>query len=173
MGAGDSVVNTGAIHGSVSFTGGTNTLNTTHGEITGTVTGSSGSDTFIAGAAPVTFIGGSGTEAMTGGAGDDVITAGSGKDTITGGKGDDLLTGGSGKDTFLYSGNFGNDTIVNFNAHHDLIHFAANDFASYTALEPHMVQAGADVVITLDAADTIVLTNQTLANFTASDFTFG
>jgi hypothetical protein len=29
------------------------------------------------------------------------------------------------------------------------------------------------VVITLDATDSIVLTNQTLANFTSSDFTFG
>jgi hypothetical protein len=173
MGTGDSVINTGVIHGSVSFAGGTNTLNTSHGEITGTVTGGSGSDTFIAGNEAVTFIGGSGTEVLTGGAGDDVITAGSGKDTITGGKGDDLLTGGAGRDTFLYSGNFGNDTIVNFNTHHDIMHFAANDFASYSALEPHMVQAGADVVITLDAADTIVLTNQTLANLTSSDFTFG
>ena len=118
-------------------------------------------------------IGGSGTEILTGGAGDDVITAGSGKDTITGGKGDDLLTAGTGKDTFMYSGNFGNDTIDSFNHNKDIIHFAANDFASYTALESHMVQDGADVVITLDATDSIVLTNQTLANLTSSDFTFG
>jgi Ca2+-binding RTX toxin-like protein len=173
MGSGDSVINTGVIHGNVTFAGGINTLNTSHGEITGTVTGGSGSDTFIAGSAAVTFIGGSGTEVLTGGAGDDVITAGSGKDTITGGKGDDILTGGKSVDTFIYSGNFGNDTIINFNTHHDIIHFAANDFASYSALEPHMVQAGADVVITLDASDSIVLTNQTLSNFSASDFTFG
>ena len=173
MGTGDSVINTGVIHGSVSFAGGTNTLSTSHGEITGTVTGGSGSDTFIAGSAAVTFIGGSGTEILTGGAGDDVITAGSGKDTITGGKGDDLLTAGTGKDTFMYSGNFGNDTIDSFNHNKDIIHFAANDFASYTALESHMVQDGADVVITLDATDSIVLTNQTLANLTSSDFTFG
>ena len=173
MGTGDMVINTGVIHGSVTFAGGTNSLSTTDGEITGTVTGGSGSDTFIAGSAAVTFIGGSGTEILTGGAGDDVITAGSGKDTITGGKGDALLTAGTGRDTFMYSGNFGNDTIVKFSTNHDIIHFAANDFASYTALESHMVQAGTDVVITLDANDSIVLTHETLANFTSSDFTFG
>jgi hypothetical protein len=173
MGTGDSVTNTGVIHGNVTFNGGVNTLNTAHGEITGTVTGSSNSDTFIAGSESVTFIGGSGTEVLTGGAGDDTITAGSGKDTITGGKGDDLLTASTGKDIFVYSGNFGNDTIDSFNYHKDIIQFAANDFASYTALESHMVQAGTDVVITLDANDSIVLTHETLANLTATDFTFG
>jgi hypothetical protein len=174
MGTGDSVTNTGVIRGNVTFAGGTNTLDTSHGEITGTVTGGSGSDTFIAaGSQPVTFIGGSGTEVMTGGAGDDTITAGSGKDTITGGRGDDHLTAGTGRDTFNYNGNFGNDTIDKFHTNFDIIHFAANDFASYTALESHMAQAGADVVITLDANDSIVLTHETLANFTSSDFTFG
>ncbi len=175
MGTGDTVTNTGIIHGNVTFAGGTNTLNTSHGEITGTVTGGSGSDTFIAiaGNAAVTFIGGSGTEVLTGGAGDDVITAGSGKDTITGGKGDDILTAGKGFDTFIYSGNFGNDTINVFNTHRDTIHFAANDFTSYSEVQSHMVQAGTDVVITLDASDSIVFTHQTLANFTSSDFTFG
>ena len=39
MGAGDALTNTGVIHGNVTFAGGTNTLNTSHGEITGTVTG--------------------------------------------------------------------------------------------------------------------------------------
>jgi hypothetical protein len=73
----------------------------------------------------------------------------------------------------MYNGNFGNDTINKFNVHHDIIHFAANDFASYSALESHMVQAGTDVVITLDANDSIVLTHETLANFSSSDFTFG
>lgn len=173
MGTGETLDNTGIIHGTVTFAGGTNVLDTRHGEITGTVTGGSGSDTFIAGSDAVNFIGGSGTEVLTGGAGDDVITAGSGKDTITGGKGDDLLTAGSSRDTFAYNGNFGNDTIVDFNTKHDIIHFAANDFAGYTALEAHMVQAGTDVVITLDANDSIVLTHETLANFTSSDFTFG
>ena len=173
MGTGDTVTNTGTIHGGVYFTAGTNVLNTSHGEITGLVEGGSGTDTFIGGAAAVTFIGGSGTEVLTGGSGDDTIVAGSGKDTITGGKGDDTLTAGKGTDTFMYSGNFGNDTISAFNVHHDFIHFAANDFTSYSELQSHMAQVGTDVVITLDASDSIVLTHETLASFTSTDFIFG
>ena len=173
MGTGETLDNTGIIHGNISFVGGTNIFDTRHGEVTGTVTGGSGSDTFLAGSAPVTFIGGSGTEVLTGGAGDDTITAGSGKDTITGGKGDDFLTAGTGKDIFVYNGNFGNDTIADFNTRRDVIHFAANDFTSYSELQSHMAQAGTDVVITLDANNSIVLMHETLASFTSSDFTFG
>jgi hypothetical protein len=36
-----------------------------------------------------------------------------------------------------------------------------------------MAQVGHDVVITLDAGDTIILQHITLAHLTASDFTFG
>ena len=78
-----------------------------------------------------------------------------------------------GFDTFNYSGNFGNDTISLFNVNRDTIHFAANDFSSFSELQSHMAQVGADVVITLGSTDTIVLTHETLANFTSSDFTFG
>jgi len=40
------------------------------------------------------------------------------------------------------------------------------------AAQAHMAQVGTDVVITLDAGDTIVLLHQTLAHLVAHDFAF-
>ena len=48
-------------------------------------------------------IGGSGNDALTGNAEDNTITAGSGTATLTGGPGDD---------TYIFTNNFGNDTVV-------------------------------------------------------------
>ena len=44
--------------------------------------------------------------------GNDVVYAEGGNDVIDGGDGNDYLDGGTGKDTYLFEGNFGNDTIV-------------------------------------------------------------
>ncbi|HEY1709090.1 MAG TPA: calcium-binding protein [Rhizomicrobium sp.] len=176
MASGETFINTGTISGAVSFGGGTNTFNTIHGVISGAVTGGSGTDTLNGhgSAAAVVFNGGDGNDALTGSAYDDVLTGGSGKDSLTGGRGDDILTGGSGADTFKFSGSFGHDTITDFAATgsgHDIIHFAHDDFGSFAGL--HMAAMGSDVVITLDAADTIVLQHVTLSSLTAADFSFG
>jgi hypothetical protein len=80
------------------------------------------------------------------------------------------------KDTFDFSGSFGHNTIVGFvgtTTQHDIIDFASDDFANYAAVQSHMAQVGANVVITLDAADTIILQHITLAHLAAADFTFG
>lgn len=170
------VTNTGHINGDVSFVSGTNLLDTSHGEITGIVAGGSGNDTMIGGAYAEDFNGGTGNDVLNGGSGDDILDGGPGRDTLTGGKGDDILTGVGGVDTFNFSGNFGNDTITDFQptgSFHDIIHFAHNDFANYTDLQAHMVQDDADVVITLDSADTIVLHNVMLGSLTSADFAFG
>jgi len=176
FGSNETVTNTGRILGDITFTGGTNVLDTSHGEITGLVTGGTGNDTVLGGRYDDTFIGGNGNDTLQGGAGDDVLSGGLGKDTITGGTGDDILSGGTQSDTFNFSGSFGHDTITDFAAtgsSHDRVHFASDDFADFSAVQAHMAQVGSDVVITLDAADTIVLQHVTLASLTASDFTFG
>jgi Ca2+-binding RTX toxin-like protein len=176
MGTGETVTNTGTIFGTVTFSAGNNSLDSSHGTVTGTVTGGSGNDTFIGGASDETFFGGGDNDTLKGGQGDDILVGDNGLDSLTGKTGDDTLAGGSKADTFNFAGRFGNDTITDFDpssATHDFIHFAHNDFADFTAVQAHMVQVGADVVITLDANNTITLQNVTLANLVTGDFTFG
>jgi len=57
-------------------------------------------------------------------------------------------------------------------AGHDTIDFSTAVFANFAAVHSHMAQSGANVIITLDSADTITLKNVTLASLTAADFTF-
>ena len=57
-------------------------------------------------------------------------------------------------------------------AGHDSIDFSTATFANFAAVTSHMVQSGADVIITLDSADTITLRNVSRASLTAADFTF-
>ncbi|HEY1632507.1 MAG TPA: calcium-binding protein [Rhizomicrobium sp.] len=113
---------------------------------------------------------------VIGGALNDTIVTGKGADTILGGAGADTLTGGAGADRFDFSGHFGVDTITDFaatGAAHDVIEFAAKNFASFAALEPHMAQVGTDVVITFSAHDSVTLQHVSLGDLTASDFVFG
>lgn len=120
MGTDDTLINTGTIHGDVVLQSG-DTVDTSRGEIAGTVTANT-------------------------------------------------------SDTFDFSGSFGHNTILDFAATgttHDTIHFESDDFANYAAVQAHMAQVGSDVVITLDAGDTIVLQSTTLAHLVSHDFTFG
>ena len=56
---------------------------------------------------------GSGRDYINSGDGDDYIDAGNGDDILVGGSGNDTLIGGLGSDTYEFSGNFGNDIIIN------------------------------------------------------------
>lgn len=58
------------------------------------------------------FIGGTGADTFTGGDSSDVILAGDGADTLYGGASYDLLYGGKGNDTYIFSGDFGGDFVV-------------------------------------------------------------
>jgi hypothetical protein len=97
-------------------------------------------------------------------------------DTINDSRG--TITNGitaAASDTFVYKGNFGNEEISGFNVGattHDTIDFGTGDFASFTALKSAMTQAGVNVVIRLDASDSITLDNTTLTSLVATDFKF-
>jgi serralysin len=158
MGAGtDQIYNTGTIAGQIDFAGSSDTLIND-----GTIHGS-----------------------VTMGVNDLVINTGTIRGPVYLGAGDTLnANNGSivgsieaaNKDTFDFGGSFGHNTIADFlgsSSLHDTIHFASDDFASYAAVQSHMAQVGANVVITLDAADTIILQHITLAHLFAADFTFG
>jgi hypothetical protein len=175
-----SIRNAGSIVGDVflggALTGGANTL-TNSGSIDGTVT-MTGADSVFKNHGEVDGDVGLGagetltnTGFVTGG-----VTLGS-NDTIDDSRGE--VAGGitaNKSDTFIYHGLFGEETIAQFfagsRASHDTIQFAANDFGSYAAVRGAMSQVGLDVVIRLDAADSITLTNQTVTNLVSADFRF-
>ena len=79
-------------------------------------------------------------------------------------------------DLFEFSGNFGNATIGGFvagsGATNDIIQFATNDFSTFAKVKAASTQQGADVVIRLDASDSITLTGVTLTSLVAANFTF-
>jgi hypothetical protein len=82
----------------------------------------------------------------------------------------------AGSDLFAFSGNFGNVTFDDFVAGsgstHDTIQFAANDFGTFSQIQSASSQVGADVVIKLDATDSITLNNVTLASLVSADLKF-
>ena len=139
--------------------------------------GSATSDSHLTGSShDDIIIGFDGNDVLDGGSGQDSLYGGAGDDTLTGGAGDDWLSGGAGADKFIFSGHFGHDTIIDFTAtgsEHDVVHFSASDFANYAVLQEHMVQSGSDVLIQMDAADTILLHHVSLSALTAADFQFG
>lgn len=110
-------------------------------------------------------------DALNGAGGNDKLQGALGADTLNGGLGNDTLTGGVGADRFVFSGTFGNDLVTDFEAN-DVIQLDASQFASFGAVQAAAVQSGADVVITLNAANTITLANVTLASLNAGDFLF-
>lgn len=58
------------------------------------------------------YIGQAGSDTFKGGNKDDVFFAGGGADTLAGGLGNDSLYGGDGEDTYVFTGTFGNDIII-------------------------------------------------------------
>jgi hypothetical protein len=87
------------------------------------------------------------------------------------------LTGSSyvavsgGSEAFVFTGAFGADVVSGF-ASSDAIQFSKSDFASWSALQPHISQSGANTLITLDPSDTVTLTNVTATSLISTQFTF-
>ncbi|ANK84405.1 M10 family metallopeptidase [Rhizobium sp. N731] len=122
----------------------------------------------------LTFIG-TGPFAGTGNALDNVIVGGSGSNTLTGGAGNDTLTGGAAADVFVYSSNWGHDTITNFVATgsaHDAISIDHNIFVDWESLFAASEQSGNDTVIMADSDNTITLRNVALSSLQSWDFLF-
>ncbi|ANL20531.1 serralysin-like metalloprotease domain-containing protein [Rhizobium sp. N113] len=122
----------------------------------------------------LTFIG-TGPFAGTGNALDNVIVGGSGSNTLTGGAGNDTLTGGAAADVFVYSSNWGHDTITNFVATgsaHDAISIDHNIFVDWESLFAASEQSGNDTVIMADPDNTITLRNVALSSLQSWDFLF-
>ncbi|CAN7188230.1 M10 family metallopeptidase C-terminal domain-containing protein [Rhizobium leguminosarum] len=122
----------------------------------------------------LTYIG-TGAFAGTGNALNNVIVGGSGSNTLTGGAGNDTLTGGAAEDVFVYSPNWGHDTITNFVAigsAHDIIAIDDSIFADWESLFAAIEQFGNNTIITADSDNTITLKNVALLSLQSWDFLF-
>ncbi|MGH1578802.1 beta-propeller fold lactonase family protein [Planktotalea sp.] len=137
--------------------------------------GGNGQDELRGGDGADVLKGGDQADALSGGYGADTLKGGAGIDVLNGGRGNDILTGGAAADRFVFEGTFGDDTITDFEGTNaedvDLSSVASIvDFADLTA--NHMMQSGADVVITDDGGNTITIEDFVLANLGANDFIF-
>ncbi|WP_051909764.1 FG-GAP-like repeat-containing protein [Neorhizobium galegae] len=118
--------------------------------------------------------GGDGGDWLFGGEDNDAVSGGAGNDEIYGGEGNDTLTGGSGSDAFVFTPNFGHDTVTDFSAAGgDIIQFDKAVFANWTQLLSHAVQSGSNVVITADPNNSITLQSVALSSLQQSNFQFG
>lgn len=104
------------------------------------------------------------------------IVGTNGRDTLVSTSGNDLMVGRGGSDTFVFSANFGNDVIKDFQASgwgHDVVRFSRSTFDGFADVLSHAAQAGPDVVITASATDSLTFKNLKLAELHRGDFSFG
>lgn len=112
------------------------------------IRGGAGNDTLSGGDGDDQLFGGAGRDTLSGGAGDDFLSGGAGADILNGGAGDDVLEGGAGADRFVFDGDSGADTILDFQN---------NDRIELTGLTSYAIaQDGDDVVITTDSGSILV-----------------
>lgn len=107
------LINSGIITGNINLVSGDDII-TNSGEIFGDISFGAGDDQFLG--SDGTFSG-----IINGEIGNDTIKAGAGNATINGGEGGDILTGGAGDDVFVFEGNWGTDTVTDYNAADDTI----------------------------------------------------
>ncbi|EIM25968.1 CAP domain-containing protein [Microvirga lotononidis] len=140
-----------------------------------TIKGLGGNDKIYGNGGNDKLYGGAGNDALTGNAGDDRLYGNGGNDTLTGGSGNDILTGGAGADTFRFSGNWGADTITDFQNGIDHINLRGTGLSfkdlSITRFNADGDGRVDDVLIKGDN-HSIALLNVKLALIGASDFLF-
>ncbi|SFM52243.1 FecR family protein [Methylobacterium pseudosasicola] len=111
--------------------------------------------------------GSNGPTVLDGGNGDDHLTAGNGPTALIGGPGDDDMTGGAGPDTFVFSGQFGHDTVHGFDVVKDVLQFDHTVFNSVSAVLAAAHDGVGGVVITDLLGHSLTLLNVTKQALTA------
>jgi trimeric autotransporter adhesin len=113
---------------------------------------------------------------LIGNSGVNTLNGGAGNDQLTGGAGNDILTGGIGNDTFNFSAGFGKDVITDFIAGlgaTDILHLTLGTaFDTYAEVMAAATQVGTDVVITIDANNSITLQHVLMTALVADDFLY-
>ena len=121
--------------------------------------GGNGRDTLDGGADDDTLLGENGRDSLTGGTGDDFLSGDNSKDTLDGGAGSDTLVGGDRGDIFVLRSGEGEDTIVDFQVRIDSIGLGGGLEFSDLTLSENTIQAGGELLATLDGVNTENLTS--------------
>jgi Ca2+-binding RTX toxin-like protein len=85
--------------------------------------------------------------------GNDHLIGGKGNDVFVGGAGNDVMDSGGGVDTFLFSGSFGQDRVVGYQAHDKLVFIGVQGSDDFRA---HATMVGHDTVLTF-GGDSVTL----------------
>lgn len=88
----ENIINDGMINGNVSLDSGADTIDSSNGIVTGTVSGGLGNDSLT---------GGEGADRLNGDGDNDTLTGNGGADVLNGGAGVDVMDGGAGNDTLF------------------------------------------------------------------------
>ena len=140
------------------------------------VRGGNGDDMLFGGAGRDVLFGGTGRDELYGGTDDDFLSGRGGFDILNGGAGNDTLEGGVQADQFIFEDGWGNDTILDFAAlnNAERIHLTnvseITDFQDLT--DNHMVQDGANVLISDGLGNTITINGVNISDLDAADFVF-
>ena len=112
--------------------------------------GTSGDDAFDeSGEAEAYYInGGMGADTLTGGTAKDFLVGGAGNDRLNGREGNDSFIGGGGNDTFVFTGDAGDDRIIDFVSGTDRLDFSAYGI---TAANVSTMASGADTILLVDS----------------------
>ena len=88
-----------------------------------------------------------------------------------------VFTGGAGNDIFVFRPGFSEDIVTDFAgngaAAGDTLRFRTGIFTAFADVMAHTSQQGSDVVIQVDASNTILLKNTLAENLHEFDFIFG
>ncbi|MEO1649650.1 MAG: calcium-binding protein [Pseudomonadota bacterium] len=136
--------------------------------------GGDGNDRHFGGNGNDRILAGQGNDVSYGQAGDDTIFGFGGFDVLDGGTGDDTLIGAFNWDRYVFKDNFGNDTILDFEADNP---FERLDFSRHTGvsgMNDLTIEVVAGAVVISDGADnSVTLANVSdLSSITAADFIF-
>ncbi len=139
-----------------------------------TLSGGDDNDLLYGGNGVDTVLGGNGDDSLFGDDGNDLLFGGIGQDTLDGGLGNDFLYGQGGNDTFVFSGAFGNDVIVGFDAGNSAEQIDVSAIGSLSTFADVIANAnynGTHTTIT-DGANSIRINNVNLTDLIADDFIF-
>ena len=140
---------------------------------TGTAAGGDAAGDFLSGIE--NLAGSNHADRLTGDAGANRLTGNAGEDVLTGGAGDDLLEGGADHDSFVFSGDWGRDTIADFEAGDKILldteSYAQLESALANASEQYNPATGVQTTLHFDfTGRSITFQNTARAELTTDDF---
>ncbi|MGD9863296.1 MAG: calcium-binding protein [Pseudodonghicola sp.] len=140
------------------------------------VKGSEQGDRIIGSNAANTLRGEGGNDSLLGLGGNDTLVGGNGRDRLDGGAGNDMLTGGGAADRFIFSGDFGDDIITDFQTAGTAEKIDLSGVASIRNLADlranHLVADGPNTVIDDHLGNTITLWGVSMDDLVKNDFLF-